>query len=72
MNPLVRIAFRALFVGIGIALGSVVANLPGLDQTDYIQAAYLGYTGAMSYVGLGTFTDLEPTLGVSGSPKKIT
>lgn len=65
MKPLVRVAVRAALVGIGFGLGSLYANAPGLDSGDYLQALYLAYTGAMTYAGLGTFTDLEPTLGVT-------
>ena len=64
MNPYLRIFLRALFVGVGASLGYLVAQLPGVDWNDAIAATYAGYTGIASYLGLGVFTDLEPTLGV--------
>jgi len=70
MNPLVRIIFRASIVGGFAALGSLVANAPGLDQADYLQALYLGYAGIMTYMGLGASTTLEPTLGIKSTPTK--
>ncbi len=66
MKPRVRIAARASLVGVGAGLaflyGNILAN--GFDYVDLLGALNSGYAGAMAYVGLGVFTDLEPTLGV--------
>jgi len=67
MNPYLRIALRAGAVALGAGLGSIVTSLPGLvSPDDYLIALNVAYTGFMTYVGLGVFTNLEPTLGVSG------
>jgi hypothetical protein len=70
MNPYLRIFLRAAAVGLGAALGSLYANLPGVSQDDLLQAIYFGYGGIMSYAGLGAFTTLEPTLGVGAKVDK--
>jgi hypothetical protein len=72
MNPYLRVALRAGAVALGAALGSIVTSLPGLvSPDDYIVALNVGYTGFMTYVGLGVFTNLEPTLGVNASKRVV-
>lgn len=67
MNPYLRIGLRAGAVALGAFLGSVVgAQDDGLTTAELIEAAYVGYGGFMTYIGLGTFTNLEPTLGIKG------
>ena len=65
MNPYVRIALRAGFVALGAFTGSVYeARTDGLTEDELISAAYAGYIGLSAYITAGTFTGLEPTLGI--------
>jgi len=70
MNPYLRIGLRAFAVGLGgfIASLATAVLVADIDTDVLIIATNAGYTLFMSYVGLGTFTSLEPTLGV-GAPK---
>lgn len=64
MNSLLRIGLRAAAVGLYAGLGYLVVNQP-IGWDDALNSAYIGYGGFLTYVGLGTFTDLEPTLGIT-------
>lgn len=65
-NPLVRLAARATFVGLGAFFAALSAKLPGVSFDDIIFSLNVGYGFAMTYVGLGVFTPLEPTVGPKG------
>jgi hypothetical protein len=68
-KPLLKMALRMLFAGIGGFLSSLVADLPGTNQDELLAALAAGWAMASGYAVLGVFTPLEPTVGKTSEPK---
>lgn len=66
MNPYIRIAARFAFFAIGGFLVSLQSTLPGISFDDVVTAINAGYILGTSYLTVGFFTDLEPTVGIKG------
>jgi len=68
-KPLLKMALRMAFFGIGGFISSLVADLPGTNQDELIAALGAGWAMASGYAVLGVFTPIEPTIGKTSQPK---
>lgn len=62
-RPLLKLATRAVLVGVAAAAAYLDRSLPGISLDEGLHALFVGYSFSMSYVGLGAFTSVEPTIG---------